>query len=62
MNAKAIPDQRHQLRAYCQAKGMPVVAEFIEPGALRRMMRNCGGHRAGAVERVLNIAIFKLAN
>ena len=29
----SIPDQRRQLRAYCEAKGIEVVAEFVEPGA-----------------------------
>ena len=29
----SIPDQRRQLHAYCQAKGITVVAEFTEPGA-----------------------------
>ena len=29
----SIPDQRRQLQAYCQAKGIAVVAEFVEPGA-----------------------------
>jgi len=30
----SIPDQRRQLQAYCQAKCIEVVAEFVEPGAL----------------------------
>ena len=29
----SIPDQRRQLQAYCQAKGIAVAAEFVEPGA-----------------------------
>jgi site-specific DNA recombinase len=29
----SIPDQRRQLRAWCQGNGYPVVAEFVEPGA-----------------------------
>lgn len=29
----SIPDQRRQLQAYCEAKGIAVVAEFVEPGA-----------------------------
>jgi site-specific DNA recombinase len=29
----SIPDQRRQLRAYCEAKGIQIVAEFVEPGA-----------------------------
>lgn len=29
----SIPDQRRQLRAYCEAKGIEVVAEYVEPGA-----------------------------
>lgn len=29
----SIPDQRRQLRAYCEGKGIAVVAEFVEPGA-----------------------------
>lgn len=29
----SIPDQRRQLRAYCEAKGIEVVAEYAEPGA-----------------------------
>lgn len=29
----SIPDQRRQLQAYCQAKGVAVVDEFVEPGA-----------------------------
>jgi DNA invertase Pin-like site-specific DNA recombinase len=29
----SIPDQRRQLQAYCQAKGIAIVAEFVEPGA-----------------------------
>jgi site-specific DNA recombinase len=29
----SIPDQRRQLRSYCEAKGIEVVAEFVEPGA-----------------------------
>jgi len=32
-NDLSIPDQRRQLQAYCQAKGIEVVAEFLEPGA-----------------------------
>ncbi|MFW2829830.1 recombinase family protein [Sphingomonas sp. ID0503] len=29
----SIPDQRRQLRAYCEAKGIEVVTEYVEPGA-----------------------------
>ncbi|MEI9430130.1 recombinase family protein [Mesorhizobium sp. Cs1299R1N3] len=29
----SIPDQRRQLQAYCQAKGIAVATEFVEPGA-----------------------------
>ncbi|UVC12881.1 recombinase family protein [Mesorhizobium onobrychidis] len=29
----SIPDQRRQLQAYCQAKGIAVVGEFVESGA-----------------------------
>lgn len=29
----SIPDQRRQLQAYCESKGIAVVAEFVEPGA-----------------------------
>ncbi|MES0037402.1 recombinase family protein [Mesorhizobium sp. M0046] len=29
----SIPDQRRQLRAYCQAKGIAVATEFVELGA-----------------------------
>lgn len=29
----SIPDQRRQLRAYCEGKGIEVVEEFVEPGA-----------------------------
>jgi len=29
----SIPDQRRELQAYCEAKGIEVVAEFVEPGA-----------------------------
>ena len=29
----SIPDQRRQLQSYCQAKGLAVAAEFVEPGA-----------------------------
>src|SRR5260370_33813954 len=29
----SIPDQRRQLRAYCEAKGIQIVAEFVESGA-----------------------------
>lgn len=29
----SIPDQRRQLQAYCEAKGIEVVAEYVEPGA-----------------------------
>jgi|FEC22Drversion2_1045045.scaffolds.fasta_scaffold00491_39 site-specific DNA recombinase len=29
----SIPDQRRQLQAYCQAKGIAIAAEFVEPGA-----------------------------
>uniref|UniRef100_UPI001BD2239C recombinase family protein n=1 Tax=Bradyrhizobium sp. dw_78 TaxID=2719793 RepID=UPI001BD2239C len=29
----SIPDQRRQLRAYCAARGIEVIAEFVEPGA-----------------------------
>jgi site-specific DNA recombinase len=29
----SIPDQRRQLRAYCEAKCIEVVTEFVEPGA-----------------------------
>lgn len=29
----SIPDQRRQLVGYCEAKGIDVVAEFVEPGA-----------------------------
>ncbi|WP_334150378.1 recombinase family protein [Hyphomicrobium sp.] len=29
----SIPDQRRQLQAYCQAKGIAVACEFVEPGA-----------------------------
>ncbi|MEO9337071.1 recombinase family protein [Mesorhizobium sp. SB112] len=32
-NDLSIPDQRRQLQAYCQAKGIAIVAEFVEPGA-----------------------------
>lgn len=32
-NDLSIPDQRRQLQGYCQAKGMTVVSEFVEPGA-----------------------------
>jgi DNA invertase Pin-like site-specific DNA recombinase len=28
-----IPDQRRQLLGYCEARGIEVVAEFVEPGA-----------------------------
>jgi site-specific DNA recombinase len=29
----SIPDQRSQLRSWCRAKGLDVVAEFVEAGA-----------------------------
>ncbi|AZO46172.1 recombinase family protein [Mesorhizobium sp. M7D.F.Ca.US.005.01.1.1] len=29
----SIPDQRRQLQAYCQTKGIAVTTEFVEPGA-----------------------------
>ena len=29
----SIPDQRRQLQSYCQAKGIAIIAEFVEPGA-----------------------------
>ncbi|UVK57185.1 recombinase family protein [Mesorhizobium sp. AR02] len=29
----SIPDQRRQLQAYCQTKGIAVATEFVEPGA-----------------------------
>lgn len=29
----SIPDQRRQLQSYCTAKGISVVAEFVEAGA-----------------------------
>ena len=32
-NDLSIPDQRRQLQSYCQAKGLAVAAEFVEPGA-----------------------------
>ncbi len=32
-NDLSIPDQRRQLQAYCQAKGLEIVSEFVEPGA-----------------------------
>jgi site-specific DNA recombinase len=52
----SIPDQRRQLRAWCQGNGYPVVAEFVEPGAsatddrrpvFQQMIeRACDGERA----------------
>ncbi|MBV5265010.1 recombinase family protein [Pinisolibacter aquiterrae] len=32
-NDLSIPDQRRQLQSYCQAKGISIEAEFVEPGA-----------------------------
>jgi site-specific DNA recombinase len=29
----SIPDQRRQLLAYCQLRGIEIVSEFVEPGA-----------------------------
>lgn len=52
----SIPDQRRQLRSWCQGNGYPVVAEFVEPGAsatddrrpvFQQMIeRACDGERA----------------
>lgn len=33
----SIPDQRRQLLAYCQAKDINVIAEFVEAGLQPRM-------------------------
>ena len=34
-NDLSIPDQRRQAKAYCTSRGWEIVADYVEPGAVR---------------------------
>ena len=34
-NDLSIPDQRRQAKAYCASRGWEIVADYVEPGAVR---------------------------